>query len=299
MKLLVTTSKSILVIDADNGRTEIKDTGKGLYYGIAYNKKKLFIAARRSTDCFDYLDKLHQERGEILVFDSQLKLINTISAPFPLKDMHQILYFDDKLWVTCTYDNMVAIYDFKQWQRWYPSGNITERGKDIHHFNSLYYDGNDLYVLAHNFGPSQIWRFSYPDLHLKETLAIGHQAHNIWRADNELYVCDSQNGMVVGDKGTRQSIGGFSRGSVVTDQRIYIGSSDIAERVERHEVNSRILVFDRKWKQKDEWVIRGHGQILDIRMPGIRDYCVPGMTGEKICTPGWLDLLRKFTGQQR
>lgn len=287
MKLLVTTSKSVLTVDTKTGRFEVRHSGKGLYYGIAYTKNDVFIAARCSCNCFDYLHAREHEQGEILVFDMAMNLVNTFLAPFPLRDMHHILFIDGKLWITCSFDNMVAIYDFNRWSRWYPSENIFERERDIHHFNSLYHDGNDLYLLAHNFGPSQIWRFSYPGLQLKETVSLGNQAHNIWRINSELHVCDSRNGLVVGDKGKHHFIGGFTRGSVVTDKRIYIGSSDVAEREQRQEVTSRIVVFDRKWHVLDEWVIRGHGQILDIRMPGSKDYCVPGMTGAKLSNHRW------------
>jgi len=280
MKLLVTTSKSVLTVGTENGQTHVVHSGKGLYYGIAYSHNAIFIAARNSNDCFDYLGRQHNENGEILVFDFTMKQVGSLRAPFPLRDMHQILYSDGKLWITCSFDNMVAVFDFRHWQRWYPSEDERERGKDIHHFNSLYRAGRDFYVLGHNFGASDIWRFSYPGLQLKEKIRLGNQAHNIWLDGQELYTCDSQYGLVVGNHASRNTIGGFSRGAVMTADRIYIGTSDVAERESRDQVSSRIVVFDRKWRLVDEWIIDGHGQLLDMRIPGVEDQCVPGMVGQ-------------------
>lgn len=276
MQLLVTTSKSFLAIDTETSEEKIIHTGKGLYFGIALADDFIFVGARNSEDCFDYLGKQSAEKGEILVFDYQLQLQKIIQAPFALRDIHQILWFDNKLWVTCSRDNLVALYDLHGWGKWYPAEELSARGEDINHFNSLFYDGRELHILAHNFGASEIWSFSYPGLEIIAKLQIGNQAHNIWtHGDRDFFICDSLNGAVASVQGECVEIGGFPRGVVATADKTYIGTSDIAERSERSAVSSKIIVFDMNWQRLTEFRITGQGQLLDMRMPGVRDYCLP------------------------
>ncbi len=290
MCMLITTSKSFLAVDTDTGDGCVAHTGKGLYYGISYSEEVIFVGARNNEDCFNYLGTVENERGEILVFDYHLNHIDTLQAPFALRDLHQILWFDNKLWAICSADNMVAVYDGTAWEKWYPSDNMDTRGKDVNHFNSLFYDGQDLYVLAHNFGDSEIWHFSYPALKLLNKIRIGSQGHNIWKQDEELFTCDSQNGDVRSTGGCQVTLGGFPRGVVRNEERIFIGTSDIAERSMRSQVASRILIFDNLWNQRAEFLIEGHGQLLDLRSPGVKDFCVPGFTGRRVELSGNYDM---------
>jgi hypothetical protein len=121
---------------------------------------RIFVAARNNIDAFDYLNQRKNEDGVILVYTYDLRLTEVLQYPFALRDMHQIVYFDNKLWVTCSYENMVAVYNFSEWTRWYPAENKEHRGSDINHFNSLWADESSLYVVTHNNGPSEVWRFS-------------------------------------------------------------------------------------------------------------------------------------------
>lgn len=288
--LLVSTSKSLLSLNAQTGEGRVIHSGKGLYYGITYSDNAVFVAARNNKDCFNYLEKQENERGEILIFDYHMKLVDVLHAPFALNDLHQILLFDNKLWITCSSDNMVVIYDFNVWKKWYPSDSIEARGKDVNHFNSLFYDGQSLYILAHNLGESEIWHFSYPGLKIRNKIKIGCQGHNIWKRGGELFTCDSQNGVVVSAEGRQVELGKFPRGVVVTEKWTVVGTSDIAERSLRNKVSSKVIVFDSLWNKMSELSIDGHGQLLDIRSPGVIDFCVPGVTGCRLEIRGKKDL---------
>ena len=81
-------------------------------------------------------------------------MVGELHAPFPLRDVHGIACFDNRLWVTCSFDNMVAIYDFRlrQWSQWYPAPNPADRGRDVHHFNTIRFVNNKLCLVAHCFG---------------------------------------------------------------------------------------------------------------------------------------------------
>ena len=274
MILLITTSKSLLTLDTETEKLSVIHTAMGLYYGITFSETEIFVAARNNDNPFDYLGK-PDEQGVILVFNAQLQLTRKITAPFPLRDMHQIMFFDNKLWITCSADNMVAIYDGDEWQQWYPSPKLADRNIDINHFNSLWVKNNELHLLAHNLGrePSVIYRYNYPDKKLIETITLGNQAHNIWMLDNqqEYFSCDSDNGKVISSTGKKVALGGFPRGAVITETHYYIGTSDVAERIERDQVSSKIVQFNNDWHPIKTFTITGHGQLLDIKAPGIND----------------------------
>lgn len=270
------------MIDSVTGVQDVVHSGRGLYYGITFSEKYIYVAARNSVNCFDYLGHQVEERGEIIIFNSRLKEIGNLHAPFPLRDMHQILFFDEKLWVTCSLDNMVAVYDFHEWKKWYPIADCKDEGKDVYHYNSLFFHGQRLYVLAHNFGPSFILEFSYPDLVLQKRYTLGNQAHNIWLSNSHLFTCDSFNGTVVNEQGVLADLGGFTRGAVGLAGKLFIGSSDIAERADRSKVSSEIFELDDKWNILSKISIQGHGQLLDLRCPGAFDSCSPSMTGPQL-----------------
>ncbi len=148
--LLVTTSRSVLCINAKTGRSTKLHTGRGLYYGITSDDNYIYIGVRNRLVSSKI--KPEDERGMILKFDHNLQLLEEIQSHFPLKDIHQIRIIDHKLYATCTRDNMIAVYDGDHWEQWYPN---EFRNEDKNHFNSLFHDEQYIYLLAHNWGDSE------------------------------------------------------------------------------------------------------------------------------------------------
>lgn len=180
--------------------------------------------------------------------------------------MHQILWHDGKLWLTCPYDNMVAIYNGHGWERWFPLGEPQCEPKDVNHFNTLSVFGDELCVVAHNKGPSELLFFSLPSLMLLRSISLGNQAHNVWKYRNEWLTCSSGEGMVKGSEGFELITGGFPRGVAFTEQEIIIGVSEIAERKDRDFTTSEILVFDYLWKPKRKIRLLHQGLLLDVQV---------------------------------
>src|SRR3954465_3642564 len=120
MHLLLTTSQSFLLLDTDSGLARQLDTGRGLYYGIARHGEHLYVAARQRL-VSSSVDPA-EERGEILMFDRRLRACGSLRAPFPRRAPHDIPWHDGRLYCTASHDNMVAVYDGRQWQQWYPLG---------------------------------------------------------------------------------------------------------------------------------------------------------------------------------
>jgi len=260
--LLVTTSFSFLRLDPETGDISPLHQGEGLYYGITRSPDQIFVAARRRLVSSE--TPMDQEHGVILVFDPGLCHINTITAPFPLRDMHQIKWHRGLLWVTCSFDNMVAVFDGKKWHRWYPLGEPKEAERDQNHFNSFLFENRLIWILAHNKGPSTLMAFDINTRRLIRQQDLGIQAHNLWRQQQEMLTCSSGNGRIVGEKGFCLETGGFPRGVACLNHRRYVGISELAERKDRDYTSGVIRVYNEAWELQKRFDLPKEGLILDI-----------------------------------
>jgi hypothetical protein len=260
--LLVTTSFSFLRLDPETGGLSCLHRGEGLYYGIARSTDRIFVAARRRLVSSDF--PTDREHGVILVFDHGLRHINTITAPFPLRDMHEIKWRQGCLWVACSFDNMVAIFDGKTWRQWYPLGEPGEGERDRNHFNSFMFEKDRVWVLAHNKGDSALLAFDVKTRRQIEKINLGVQAHNIWCKQRELFTCSSGDGRIVGSKGFCLETGGFPRGVARLNHRHYVGVSELAERKNRDFTSGFILVYSEGWRLEKRLDLPGEGLILDL-----------------------------------
>lgn len=262
MHLLVTTSQSILMLDTDSGDLRTIDRGRGLYYGIARNGDKIYVAARNRLVSSQISQ--HDERGEILIFDNKLKHSGSLCAPFPLRDMHEIAWHGGKLWATCSFDNMIALFDGECWEQWYPLGVCADGPCDANHFNSLMFDGDQVWILAHNRGASELLAFSLHTRKLAGRIAIGNCGHNIWRENGQLFTCSSGEGKLLGDRGFMLQTGGFPRGIAFVGGIRCVGISELAERGERDFTSGKLMIFDQDWKLHKEIELHGEGLVLDM-----------------------------------
>ena len=187
--------------------------------------------------------------------------LGLLIPPFPLRDIHQIQFHQNKLYVTCTFDNKIAIFDGKKWHEFFPDLNVKE---DFNHFNSIFLDDKYLYLTAHNLNrPSEIWKFKKPsiiDLMMStikqnqifltklDKFSLGLQSHNIWIDDDEFFTCSSAEHSIVSSLGFSYRIGGFTRGLAVTDNYIFVGISELAERKDRMFTTSSIVVLSKHWE---------------------------------------------------
>ncbi len=263
--LLVTTSHSILCLDPESGSSSPVHRDSGLYYGIASDGRRYFVAARgRMVSCDEPSE---EEHGRILVFDGALHPVEEIVAPFALRDMHEILWHDGKLWITCSFDNMVAIFDAAtgRWERWYPLGVTPAAPLDVNHLNSLAIVDTTLYLIAHNFGASELLGFDLATLALRSRAPLGVQSHNIRVLDDGAFLtCSSAEGALIDTSGWRLDVGGFTRGIWLGGDVNYVGISELAERQHRDLSDGRIAVYDRDWRLLRTLVLHGEGLVLEI-----------------------------------
>lgn len=264
MRLLVTTSHSLLLLDSETGRARRIDSGRGLYYGIARHAGRLYVAARRRLVSSNSAPAA--ERGEILVFDAALRPLPSLRAPFPLRDLHQIAWHGGKLWLTCSHDNMIAMYDGRRWERWYPFGQRA--GADSDHFNSLLFEAGRVWLLAHRRGPSALLAFSLRTRTLLEQVALGECGHNIWREDGQLLSCSSAQGRLLGASGFMLDSGGFPRGVAFDAGTRCVGVSELTERKARDFTSGAVRVYERDWRPRHRIELAGEGLVLDLaRVP--------------------------------
>jgi hypothetical protein len=272
--LLVTTTRSFLLLDPRTGSGYRLDTGRGLYYGITVWNGEYLVGARRRVGISHFPEC--DEKGEILQFDQEFNFQRALMPRFPLRGMHQILSFGGKLWVTCTFDNMVAIFNGTGWEQWHPLGVPETEVKDRNHFNSISAIDGQLCVLANNWGESELLFFNLPERTLHRSIPLGRQAHNVWREGDRWMTCSSTEGRIVGSDGISIQTGGFPRGIAFSGGKRYVGISTHCERALRNYSNSWIQIYDRRWQRVGTLDLVHEGMVLDFLPVGAAsaDNCV-------------------------
>lgn len=260
---LVTTSHSVLLVDVEAGSTRVVHRGGGLYYGITASASHLMVAARGRMVSSDLPGS--DERGRILLFGHDLAPRGELEADFALRDMHEIRWHEGRLWVTCSYDNMVAIFDGRTWRRWFPLGEPQDLPRDRNHFNSLHFEPGKVAVLAHNWGASTLNFFDIHSLAPLQSFSLGVQAHNVWEEGGEYFTCSSGEGLIVGHRGFRAVTGGFPRGIARTGGTTCVGISELAERTERDFTTGILRLYGADWQPLRECMLEHEGLVLDIR----------------------------------
>jgi len=267
MNLLVTTSHSVLRVDGGSGAFEPVHRGLGLYFGIATDGERYYVAARGRM--VSSVVPPEEESGRILVFDRALRLTGEITAPFALRDLHEILWDRGRLWITCSFDNMIAVHDTATgaWERWLPLGVPAEPPLDVNHLNSLALRDGRLFMVAHNFGASELLEFDPASRELLARSPLGMCSHNIrWSPAGVPYTCSSAEGALLATDGWRVEVGGFPRGMAQHETETYVGISEVAERKDRDLSTGGILVLDAQWRPRRTLHLEGEGLVLELHV---------------------------------
>jgi len=262
MKMIVTTSQSVLLLDGVTGDATVLHRGAGLYYGIARVGGRYAVAARRRSVAGP--TPRPDERGCILLLDPELRSVRTLEAPFPLRDMHQVAWFDDRLWVTCSFDDMVAVYDGERWERWYPLPLPDAEASDRYHFNSFRVTEAEIALLAHNHGPSDLHFFDRRTRAWRRTIRLGEQAHDIWIEGDAYATCSSIQGKLVATSGWERPTGAFPRGVCITPIGRAVGLSALTERGNRDWTSGAVALCDAAWRPLHYVHLPHEGMVLDL-----------------------------------
>ena len=287
--ILVSTSEALLSLDSwgpvlpqsSLATATVIASGEGLYYGLTRDHYgDVWVAARQalvsdSTPTWDELGKLVNAAARASP--------PSVAPKTPLRDLHGIAHCNNSLWCTCSFDDAIAICTLPEqtWTWWHPLPIDAAGGPDQYHFNTLYFEDELVWVLAHRRGPS--WLLAFPiDAALRgetvdpvQKVQLGQQAHNIWRQpDGELCTCSSIEGALVGERGWRLETGGFPRGVAKLSDGWVVGISELRERKERDFSDARLRFYDSQWEPTGELTLPGVGMVLDI-LPIPRSLSLP------------------------
>jgi hypothetical protein len=265
---LITTTHHLLAFDGRDRFFRVH-SGKGLYYGIARNGRKIYVSCRNQIKGLENASARAAEDGSILVFDAaSLQPVEELRPEkFALRDVHGIAYFDGRLWVTCSFDNLVAVFHTasRRWSKWYPAVDPAARNHDVNHFNTIATDGDRIVLLAHNNGPSHLLFYDRSSLQLRSVLELGRQAHDIFPAAGGIGTCSSAQGLLVGSTGWTLRTGAFPRGMARGADDILVGISQVSPRVVRHEMQGVVRRFTTRWHYRSDYALPGVGMILAIQ----------------------------------
>lgn len=263
---LITTTNHVLAFDGRKCFYRVH-SGKGLYYGIAAHRSRIYIACRNAVEGSHDESVRARENGSILVLDAiSLAVIDELKADFSLRDVHGMACIDNKLWITCPFDNLVAVYDLdeRHWTKWYPASNPYARGRDVNHFNTVAAVEDRLCVVAHNNGSSHLLFYDKSSLDLQAAIQLGRQAHDVFCVNGEIATCSSADGLLLGNSGWILRTGAFPRGIAFGRSSILVGVSQFASREKRHTMFGMLRMFTPEWHYLADYVLPGVGMILAI-----------------------------------
>ena len=292
MKLLVGTSKALIMID-DSGVHEIDRYG-GQFYGVTWDDKQIIVSCKGSKAHGTFLRYYDHSFNKIKDFKS-----NTIN------DVHQIA-MDKKngLWVTSTGRNSLVLVNGKECKEI----KIGRRRRDINHINSVWVDGDSLWLCFHNKWKSPHNYESefrkYPatkDINVARPLKeikVGRGCHNVYEKDGYLFLCSSnQYSFMKYDLETSEIVNTLNttklnifgktywhcRGLAYDGKYFYVGLSLHARREIRHDVEiGGIMVVDENLKLVSLISLEKIGQVNEIRCLDKPDFAHNGRKYENM-----------------
>lgn len=241
------------------------------YYGITWDSDYIY---------FGHRNKQHPNVGIVSVMASDYSVINQVPGNFP--DVHQILYANDKLYITVTAHNSIAIFDGKE----LIMKNWTSTTLDLNHINSIWFDDEYFWLCYHNkisnqniFHNSQIIKMDKELTSIIEFFEFGKGIHNVYIDDEWLYTCDSaSNSLYALNIHTKEQksvdIGMWIRGLAVTDDYIIVGGSIIGKNDEdRQKGDAKVYLLNRDTLEVlDIKLFKDIGAVYEIRIINEHDH---------------------------
>jgi len=228
--------------------TKIKE-GETLY-GLTWDQYgNVFISTNTSIRRFDT-----KNNGEEKVWSSNKNLIG----------LHQIVHYDDFLYIANTGANKISVFDSNEnfshvLMSPEPSVTKLKHGpqKEQDHINSIFKHGEHFYLCAHNhFEHSFIIVCNSKFEIVKLIKDVGFQCHNVYIEDNILYVLSSIKGSV-----TKCNLLTDERESVFLDLSGYIDDKielylrGLARGKGKFLIGATLLGDKEKRKKSRNWIV--------------------------------------------
>lgn len=267
MHILVAAHNYLGVLDTDSEIFETKFNGN--FYGLTSNGE-LYFALQRLSVIGDGTEQ------HIVVIDQKFEKVDIIkNQNKALVDCHQLVFYDNKIWAVNAANGTLALYDSFDYSLvdvinldLKTKTNISGR-----HINSIFFEDNYFYVLAHNSGePSLIFKYNINDYSLVNYYNTdGFYAHNLWRMYGDLYFCDMVEHAIkrVGDNNiyfSTKEYGHLPRGVAMNNLELCVGLSVLEPvRGYRGRGHGLILVINKKSRNVvNEVLLRNSGQAYEL-----------------------------------
>lgn len=234
--------------------------GGGAYYGVTWDNESLYIT---EGDC---VVKRKGSDREIL--------------PYKGSHLHQICFYDGRLYVVNTGGNVIDIIDPDT----YEVETIDLHGKpgvDDEHINSIFFTDDHVYVCNHNHSQSFISVFTKDFKEkVREIRNIGQYSHNIYVEDDWVVTLDSVGKRIVRATGLNRAFVNlkdldldgctYLRGMAKSKDFYIIGSSKWGERGDRN--GSRIIVLNNQFEVVEIMKVPVDSLIREIRITSEEDF---------------------------
>lgn len=233
----------------------------GEFYGITFYGDKVFVFEKfgKIGRILEFSNKLYNERISVL--------INNLSP-----GCHQIDVLGDSLMVTDTYNNRLLQFNLTGdlIDSFEPIGKLENgrKSKNYGHINSVYGNGENVYLLCHNESrktgrKSEVLELSLKGVLLDRKQVKAESAHNCPLYKGKFLICDSLNNRVIHGEEEVFSCDLFTRGISIQGSRILIGGSEYASREQRSNARGTVYILNEDFKQQD--TIEVPGMVQEIR----------------------------------
>jgi hypothetical protein len=196
-----------------------------------------------------------------------------------LCDIHQMVCYDNKLYICNTGKNCLLIYCLNQNKVIHSIHRGTIR-KDINHINGVYIYNNHIYTTHLNSSQgykSDVFVYDINTYKHVNTINIGQGIHNLYINKDRIYTCSSYskeflcmnvNHSIQSTKFLKQKWF-WLRGLATDEEYMIVGGSQIMPNEFRHSINrNMIYLFDKNTNLVEEFVFNESncGPIYDIRL---------------------------------
>jgi hypothetical protein len=281
-RLIFATSRGLFVLDYLNGIAKRVLSGK--FYGLTRYGDSWLIA--RSNNRGPKYRRM-SDISAITLSGDQVESLKQLAIGIP-GELHQIDVIEDLLYVPHTGYNQILTTSVRRLLgRTVPATILSFDNTflDIFkpsHLNSVFYNRGDRHVrlVAHNLTAHTAKSsdlVAYDPLTGEHSVqrTESHSAHNVFTSDGETIYCDSNNRRLVRNGQTIFEADKLLRGLSITDDRMYVGGSDVDfESSRRSSSDAAIYVLDRDGRLQGTVSIPGVGNLYEIRQLSSHDYAM-------------------------
>jgi hypothetical protein len=286
--LIGTSNKGLMLFS--NGKLIQLLKNNGVYGITSFNN---WHYAFYKTGLHGSIIKFHVENDKI---SSVQKVVYGLS-----RGVHQIDIIGNDLYITDTYNNAIRIYNniynvrkvhwLKADKSIFPSGKLMKGrlSSNYKHFNSIYSDGNILFVLAHNETKktnrkSELFALNVKSHGIEKIHQLdGSNCHNIYLDDDLfIYLKSIEGTMCVNNYDRLHVLHVLTRGLSITDTINTVGGSDIQyDKTARQNVNGYLYFLDAQYEGLGKIVIN-KTQINEIRCINAPEYTYSNYSSKRI-----------------